>query len=95
METAYVCKEKPLLKKIIAIYQRKPPKKHLVGQKNRVCHNSTIILFSLFLFNGREIHTKERSQKTAVRNSNKEHCKERKVNYSTKKDARNVKNVSK
>lgn len=39
---------------------------------------------------------KEEVKKTpAVRNSNKEYCKERKVNYSTRKDARNVKNVSK
>lgn len=34
-------------------------------------------------------------KKPAVRNSNKEHGRERKVNYSTRKDARNVKNVSK
>lgn len=38
---------------------------------------------------------KERSGKNTVRNSNKEHFKERKVNYSTRKDVRNVKNASK
>lgn len=90
--------EVSLLKKIIAIHQRKPQRKHLVGQKNGICPNSTFILFFLFLFSGRDIRTKERSKKkkkTAVRNSIKDHCKERKVNYSTRKDERNVKNVSK
>lgn len=37
--------EASLLKKIIAIYQRKPQRKQLVGQKNRVCPSSTFILF--------------------------------------------------
>jgi len=84
-----------LTKKIMAIHQRKPQRKHLVAQKNTVCFNSPFIIFFLFLLNGRYMQTKESSGKNTVKNSNKEHCRERKVNYSTRKDARNVKNVSK
>lgn len=38
---------------------------------------------------------RQKERKKPVRNRNKEHFKERKVNCNTRKDARNVKNVSK
>lgn len=54
MEMTYVVQgETSLLKKIMAIHQRKPQRKHLLAQKNTVCSNSPFIIFFLFLFNVR------------------------------------------
>lgn len=74
---------------------KKTPKKASGWPKEESVLTQPLFYFSyFFLMVERDIQKKE-VKKTAVRNSNNEHFKERKVNYSTRKDARNVKNVSK